>query len=417
MKYFKQIYQHFQTDSLFRNSVYLILSTGVMSLFGFGFWFINARIFNTEDIGIATAIISAITIISQLSLLGFNNSFIRFLPKSKNPNLLINSLLNTSSMLTLIISTLFVLIIPWLFPTLNFISNNYLFAITFIIISVFFPINTLLESIFISFKKAKYVLWKNVVISIVKVSLPLLLIYLAAFGIFISFMASLVIGVILGIIILSRTINYKPQLIIDRTQLSLMKKFTFHNYLASLFSMLPSQGLPLLIANYISPRQAAFFYIDMMIINLINIIPISIGQSLYAESSHNEKNIHQFIKRASILMIGILIPVIICISIFGRFALSIFGKDYATEGFAFLQILSFSTLFYCISILGGNLMNLKNRTSILIIMGVIYACSVFGWSYVFRSLQLIGIGYSLLISQATISIIYGLLIIKEIKKK
>ena len=48
---------------------------------GFFFWLIAARFYSTADIGLASAIISAMGLISMLSLLGFDISLVRFLPE------------------------------------------------------------------------------------------------------------------------------------------------------------------------------------------------------------------------------------------------------------------------------------------------------------------------------------------------
>src|ERR1700739_369629 len=71
-QYLKNIATRFREDSLFQNSVYLITSTVAMSLFGFAFWIITTRLYSPEEIGFATALISATTLLSTFSLFGFN---------------------------------------------------------------------------------------------------------------------------------------------------------------------------------------------------------------------------------------------------------------------------------------------------------------------------------------------------------
>jgi len=56
------------------------------------FWLIAARFYSTADIGHASAIISAMGLISMLSLLGFDISLVRFLPEREDKKL-INSCL------------------------------------------------------------------------------------------------------------------------------------------------------------------------------------------------------------------------------------------------------------------------------------------------------------------------------------
>jgi len=54
IKFVKRI----MNDSLYKNSIYLMISTGIMAVLGFVFWLVIARLFNTHDVGLATTIIS-----------------------------------------------------------------------------------------------------------------------------------------------------------------------------------------------------------------------------------------------------------------------------------------------------------------------------------------------------------------------
>jgi O-antigen/teichoic acid export membrane protein len=81
-KTISKFYNYLANDSLYRNSIYLMLSTGVMAVFGFFFWIINARLYSAEQVGIGTTLISIITLISSFSLLGLKNSLIKYLPTS-----------------------------------------------------------------------------------------------------------------------------------------------------------------------------------------------------------------------------------------------------------------------------------------------------------------------------------------------
>ena len=74
-----------KSDHLLYNSFYLALTTATMGVLGFLFWLLNARLFSASEIGKATLLISATSLISYLSLLGFNNTFIRFLPTAEDP--------------------------------------------------------------------------------------------------------------------------------------------------------------------------------------------------------------------------------------------------------------------------------------------------------------------------------------------
>src|SRR5579872_889066 len=71
-------------DTLLQNSLYLMLTTGTMAVLGFGFWLIVAHLYPPDQVGVASTLVASMNFIAYLSLLGFNSTFIRFLPKSKN---------------------------------------------------------------------------------------------------------------------------------------------------------------------------------------------------------------------------------------------------------------------------------------------------------------------------------------------
>ena len=83
-------------DPLFKNAYFLMLSSITSAGSGFFFWLIAARFYSTADIGLASAIISAMGLISMLSLLGFDISLVRFLPEREDKQELINSCLTIS---------------------------------------------------------------------------------------------------------------------------------------------------------------------------------------------------------------------------------------------------------------------------------------------------------------------------------
>ena len=80
-----------------------------------------ARVYSATDVGLATSLLSATTVISMLSLLGFGSSFVRFLPKSVNRDREISSGLIAAGTTALIGASIYVLLIPQLASKLEFV--------------------------------------------------------------------------------------------------------------------------------------------------------------------------------------------------------------------------------------------------------------------------------------------------------
>jgi len=68
-------------DPLFRNSLFIILASALGGAFGFIFWVLAAKIYPKEDVGIATALISSLSLVILLSRFGLNQSLVRFFPE------------------------------------------------------------------------------------------------------------------------------------------------------------------------------------------------------------------------------------------------------------------------------------------------------------------------------------------------
>lgn len=66
-------------DPLYKNSIFLMLSSVTGAGTGFVFWVIAARFYSAEDVGLASAIVSAMRMIGMLSVLGLD--LVMFIPE------------------------------------------------------------------------------------------------------------------------------------------------------------------------------------------------------------------------------------------------------------------------------------------------------------------------------------------------
>ena len=73
-------------DYLYTNSLWLIGSTVILTGFGFFFWTICARLFSSEQVGVASTLISVLELLAALSILGFNVALIKYVPQAKEKN-------------------------------------------------------------------------------------------------------------------------------------------------------------------------------------------------------------------------------------------------------------------------------------------------------------------------------------------
>ena len=158
-----------------------MLNTGLLAVLGFFFWFIASRLFTPDQVGIASSLISTMTFITYLSLLGFDITFIRFLPTSKDRNNEINTGLLLSISAAVIIGIAYVFLVPFFAPDLAIIRENVFYAIGFVALIALAAINLLTDSIFIALRGAKYnLLIDGGIMGVIKLLLPFVFVSLGA---------------------------------------------------------------------------------------------------------------------------------------------------------------------------------------------------------------------------------------------
>ncbi len=393
-------------DSLYRNSVYLMASTFVMSALGFLFWIINTKLFTTEDIGIATTIISVMSLISSFSLLGMGTGLIRYLPSSKKKNHKINTAFTLVSIVTIIISTFFLMGLNVFSPPLLFIKENIILSFIFIAFMVFASISILIECVFIALRNTKFVLLKNTIFSVSKLILPFFFISLGAYGIFSSWMISMILGFLTVFIILVYKFDYQARIVFYDSIIKQIGKYSFGNYIAGFLRKMPLLVLPLIITKLINPETTAYYYMAMTIATLLFVIPEATSESLFAEGSHDPKKMKKNVKKSLKIIFSILIPSIIIILFSGRYILLVFGAEYSAQGFKFLELLSISGVFVSINYIFETKLKVERKIKTLMIISFVSAFLILSMSYFLLSLGLIGIGLAWTLGQSVTSMVY-----------
>jgi len=150
----KKLAELLRRDHMMRNSLFLMLNSGLQAGFGFAFWIITARLFSTADVGRASALISATTVIAYLALLGLNNTLGRYLPTTDDRNALIGSGLTLVAVFGAVIATGYVYLTPFIAPRLAFVEQSPELTAGFAFLTAAAALNILTDSVFVASRKA-----------------------------------------------------------------------------------------------------------------------------------------------------------------------------------------------------------------------------------------------------------------------
>ena len=94
---------------LYRNAIFIMLTSVIGSGLGFFFWVIVARTYAKEDIGAAITLFQTLGFLGALGNLGIGIGLIRFIPETEDKQALLNTGLTVSGIVTFVLSLGFLL--------------------------------------------------------------------------------------------------------------------------------------------------------------------------------------------------------------------------------------------------------------------------------------------------------------------
>lgn len=404
--------EKYYREPLYRNSIIIILNTIIGAIFGLLFWIVAARMMSSEDIGLATALISACSLILPLSKFGMDSGLIRFLPNSKNKDDLYSSTLIITLLASIVFISIFIIGVNWLSPSLSFISKG-IFPIILIIYIGLSSINGIQYIAFIALRKGEISFVNNLLLGL-RIPALYFVAFLGLLGIVYAFEIAYLITFIFGVYMIYRNgIKFKFKLNMGSIKESFL--FSFGNYTASIFSMIAITIIPILIVNLIGAENCAYFFIAYSVAGMLFAIPSAISTSLFVEGSHNfplKDNVIKSLKFASI----ILVPSILIIFFFGDKILLLFSKEFSEQSFELLKLLAISSLFSIIISIYTTIKMIKKEIIVINYINILSSIIliVVGYILLFKY-GLIGIGYAWLLNNIIISL--GILILMIKKEK
>lgn len=333
-------------DPLYRNSGFLFFTSISNSVLGLIFWILSAHLYSVADVGIATALISAMLLIGNLAIFGFDIGIIRFLPSVEKKDVMLNTCLTLITLFSLVFSIIFITGITFWMPDLTSAVSSHVIACTFILITLVSALLLFQKNVFIAFRAAQYSFIQYLVISISKILIVTVLVFLGAFGIITAYGISAIIGLALSVLILMPLLlpDFHMKLSIDRTTVNTLYRFSFGHYIAQNLSSLPMTLFPILILSAADAEMSAYFFMAWSIAQFIFTIPWSVGLSLFAEGSHKNQDVTRITRKAQVFSLGILVPIVIIVLLFSPQILLIFGKNYSENASVLLAILALSSL-------------------------------------------------------------------------
>ena len=361
-------------DALLRNSFFLALNAGTVAAVGFVFWLVNSHLFTVGQIGTATTLLSGASIISIFSLVGFNSTFVRFLPVSRRRDEEVNTGLLIVFVAALIGAALYELLIPEIAPRLELVRASFGFAAGFIVLTAFWGVNLVTDSVFIAFRKAQYnVLVDGLIQGAVKLALPVLLVGLGAYAMFLASGLAAAAAVVASIVFMMRTLGYRPRLSVSLDVLKRTWDYSAANYAANLLLLCPAALIPLVILDLRGAPQAGIFFMAFQVANLLFQLGYAVSASFFAEGSHEGSDLPLLVRRTVRLIVLVCVPCSVFVALTAHWILLVFGHAYSANGASTLAILALSAPLVALCWAAMTVLRITKQLAAVVVVSAVYA--------------------------------------------
>ncbi len=382
--------QRLQNHSLLRNSVYIIGTGTATSVLGYFFWILAAHLYSANDVGLGSALISAISLSSILANLGMGSTLVQTLPRRKAGypwSLSLNAGLATGLVAGLLIGIITTLALPLLSQQFAIVGHNAAYVLIFILGTPIMTISTLLDQAFIAERAAHHMLVRNAVVAILKIPLlvvPVLLLpRIGGFGIFLAVVIAMAIALVAAIAVqiprLGRDYCLALRGIVGQVR-SMLSALT-GNYFINLGGQTAGYLMPVFVLIRLSPTDNAYYYTATRVGDFLLVGSAAVATSLFAEGSHASHDLSRKVSASAKIIAMILGPGMLVCFFGGYYILLVFGQSYASHGAIVLRIEAISAIPDAITNIYVSVLRVHNRLrfAALLNLGMATLMLVLAW--------------------------------------
>ena len=338
-------------DSLTRNSVGIMGTTAVNAGLGYGYWTLAARLMPTAAVGLGSAVISAMVVLSLLVHLGAGAGLIARLPKRRRGRewlVTFTGVQLASTLITLVVAAAAVVPLAEAVKPLHALVTSPALAAAFVLGAVFWTSSDLLDYVFIAERRSNLMLVRNGVSSLAKL-LTLIPLALLAPGsgpldLAGTWAFSGVLGTVVGLVICHRRVHPLSWTGLSgaRAELVELARPSVMHHMISVGGLIPTYLLPMAVTARLGAQDNAYFYVTWMVGSAIFMISPAVSSALFAEGSHDTNGLRRTSIRSLTTTLAVIVLPAAALCLVGRLVLSVFGAQYAAAGYVLLIVLILS---------------------------------------------------------------------------
>lgn len=355
-------------EPLYRNGYLLLINAGATSGLGLIFWALAAHAYTAEVVGINSAAIAAITLLTSLAKLELNFTLIRYIPLSGRATpRLIAGIYALVLVLAALAGTLFVVAASRKLLPVNFIGRGGIPALLFVPLLVLWCLFNIQDSVLIGLRRVVWVPVENALFSITKAGLLLALAgALPATGIFVAHagtaaIATLPVNAFVFGWVLRRDTSRRAT---PRAPYTLreLTRYTAGEYGGTLAAMIGAGTPPLIVTAMLGAKAGAYFYIPWIISSAFGMLSANMSMSLTVEGVLDEHHFATMARAMLAHVVKLIAGVSVVLMLGAPLLLQLMGHEYVAHGTTLLRLLALAEIPNSIVVIYFGIARVQRRT-------------------------------------------------------
>jgi O-antigen/teichoic acid export membrane protein len=376
-------------QSLYKNAVYIFGVNFVPALIGFAFWWLASRLYSASEIGIASAVIAAISFLAGVAGMGVGTGIIRFLPGSEKPNGLLVSSYLFVILISIIVGIIYLLGLHIWSPDLAFLRVNWRYPVIFVVFILSISLGATVRATFVARRRSQYAFYYTLTTQLARLALLPIGISLGYLGLVGAVGFAFLIGLLAALLLFLPRVEPSFRLR-QKVNLHLVKGlllYSIGNYISDLIFLLPQTLLPLMVINMLGAQANGYAYIALMIGSLIASPGLALSRSAFAEGSNLYTQKESILIKAAIS--GFLLTAIIALLVFlaTPLVLLIYGQSYALHAAPLLRLMALSAPLVVLNQVYFTYLRLVKQITRLVIISVIIVILCIGMAVLLMPLM------------------------------
>jgi O-antigen/teichoic acid export membrane protein len=331
---------------LVANAGLLAATTLMTSGLGFAYWWVAARFFSPSAVGLASAGIAGMTLMSLIGVLGLGTFVMGHLRADARANaVLISSALALAAAGSALFGAGYALLARATLPDVARLTDSSLGFAIFVAGVAVTGFNQVLDQSLIGLLSARLQLFRNTVFAVAKLAALVAVGVLALSDTGLAIYATWLAGGIVSIAALAWLARQQNVTLWARPRYEPLRgaggALTAHHSL-NVVDYAPGLVLPIVVTTVLSPELNASFYLSWLIANLMFLVPSHLATMLYAVGSRAPAEVPSKLRFTMAVSAAAGVVGAVFFILFGTHILALFGHSYAETAGPCMQAIALS---------------------------------------------------------------------------